>query len=46
VKKRNGRKKSEKISNDARLSEFCVTNLTIEIERIEMNEEKEKVFFF
>ena len=37
VKKINGRKKSEKISDDVRVSEFCVTNLTIE-----MNEKKEK----
>ena len=45
--KRKRRKKNcssynnEKISDYARVSEFCVTNLTIGIERIETNEKKE-----
>ena len=43
---------NEKISNDAGVSEFYVTNLTIEIERMEINgwkekkeRKKEKLFF-
>ena len=33
---------NEKISDDTWVSEFCVTNLTIEIERIEINVWEEK----
>ena len=51
MKKKNERKErkknyssynNEKISDNVWVSKFCVTNLTIEIERIEMNEKKER----
>ena len=40
VKKRDWKEIKWKISDDARVYDFCVTNLTIVIERIEMNEKK------
>ena len=43
VKKQNGRKGSEKISDNVRVSKFCVTKLTIQMN--EKKEKKEKLFF-